>query len=81
MPWAFVCANWMASIGDGVIRINGNEVVRLDPGSGPPFPTLPFDADITAFQGQDVFIELIADGERLSPDVADWIDPEIVVTP
>lgn len=74
-------ANWIGSIGDGVIRINGNEVVRLNPGSGPPFPILPFDTDISQFQGEDVLIELIADGERLSPDVADWIAPEIVVTP
>lgn len=71
--------SWMGSVADAVIRINGVEVMRLNPGSGPPFPLRSFDIDVTQFAGQEVFIELIADGDRLTPDKADWIAPRIVV--
>jgi hypothetical protein len=74
-------ANWMVSVGDAVIRINGNEVLHRDSGNAPPFPALPFNIDVTEFEGQKVLIELIADGNRMTPDVADWIAPEIVITP
>jgi hypothetical protein len=71
-------ANFMGVVGDGVILINGNEVARLNPGTGPPFPTLAFDVDITQYAGQDIFLELLSDGP-FSLGTADWITPQIVV--
>ncbi|MHB0946573.1 MAG: hypothetical protein ACYC3B_05345 [Sedimentisphaerales bacterium] len=68
------------SKGDGVIKINGIEVLRVDPGSGPPYSMIPFDVDITAFSGKSVLLEFISDGALNGPDSADWQAPEIVVT-
>lgn len=68
------------SVGDGVVRINGTEVLRVDPGSGPPYTIIPFDVDITSFAGQYAILEFHCDGELHGPDAADWIAPEIVIT-
>jgi hypothetical protein len=68
------------SLGDAVLRINGTEVMRLAPGSGPPFTAKAFDVDVSAFAGQYVMIEFNSDGEIHGPDAADWIAPEIVLT-
>jgi len=68
------------SRGDGVIRINGTEVLRVDPGQGPPYDLIPFDVDVTSFAGQYVLIEFVSDGGLHGPDAADWVAPEIVVS-
>src|SRR5437773_9186916 len=68
------------SRGDGVIRINGTEVMRLAPGQGPPFNAIPFDIDVTAFGGQYVMVEFVCDGDIHGADFADWIAPKFVVS-
>lgn len=73
-------AHFMGTIGEGIILINGNEVARLNPGPGTPFPTLNFDIDITQYAGQDILLELLCDGAR-STDTADWINLQVVVVP
>lgn len=73
-------ANFMGTIGEGVILINGNEVARLNPGAGTPFPAVNFDIDITQYAGQDILLELLCDGAR-STDTADWINLQVVVVP
>lgn len=64
--------------GDGVVRINGQEVLRV--GHGPrPFLIQAFSEDISRFAGASVMIEFIMDGEVLGPATADWHNPQIVV--
>lgn len=72
----------VASSGDGVIRINGTEVLRIDPGPGPPFDgsLTPFDIDVTAFAGRHVMLEFACEGEIRLSEGAEWVAPEIVVT-
>lgn len=70
----------MMSAGDGVIRINGREVLRVPHGER-PFPMTSFDVDITEFAGQPVMIELVSDGEVRAWAMADWLSPQIVVDP
>jgi hypothetical protein len=66
--------------GDGVITINGTEVMRLEPGQGPPYDMIPFDIDITSFSGQYAMLEFFADGHMSGVDYSDWDVPQIVVT-
>jgi hypothetical protein len=66
-----------SSKGDGVIRINGEEVVRV-PAGEKPYAVQSFDADITAFAGCHALIEFVSDGYLLDPVGADWYDPQIV---
>jgi hypothetical protein len=67
------------SLGDGVVRINGREVLRIPPGD-PPVQVHPFDADLTAFAGQHILLEFAVDGEVHGFSPANWYRPEIVVT-
>ncbi len=69
------------SKGDGVIRINGTEVMRVSPGTGAPYSAIPFDVDVTSFAGQYVMLEFVSDGEIHGPDYSDWISPQTVVAP
>jgi hypothetical protein len=68
------------SVGDGVVRINGIEVMRLDPGVGPPYDMIPFDVDITAFCGKYAMFEFMFEGNVSGPDYSDWDAPQIVVS-
>jgi hypothetical protein len=68
------------SVGDGVVRINGAEVMRLDPGVGPPYDMVPFNVDITAYSGQYAMLEFAFDGDIHGADYSDWDSPQIVVT-
>ena len=74
---------FVATGGDGVLRVNGTEVLRLDPGDAPgPVDTgpMPFDVDLTAWSGRFVMFEFAVDGPVHGPEAADWIAPEFVVT-
>jgi hypothetical protein len=62
--------------GDGVIRINGAEVMRLDPGPR-PFARRVFDVDVSAYAGLEVMVEFVSDGPHRTAS-ADWFRPRIV---
>jgi len=66
--------------GDGVIRINGTEVLRVPVGSQ-PWQMYPFDVDISAFAGQYVMMEMLCDGEPHGYAYAQWSSPEITADP
>ena len=70
----------LISKGDGVIKINGSEVMRIDPGQGPPYDRIPFDIDITSFRGQYAMLEFGCDGDIRLFEGADWDAPQFVVT-
>jgi hypothetical protein len=63
--------------GDGVIRINGAELLRLDPGPR-PFAQQEFDLDVSSYAGMDVMLEFVSDGHNRTSS-ADWFEPRIVV--
>jgi len=63
--------------GDGVIRINGTEILRLKHGEK-PYRQVPFDSDISRYMGQHVILEFIADGPVRGAS-AEWIEPRFEV--
>ena len=65
---------------DGVLRINGKEVLRIAAGQ-PPFQTHAFDVDLAAFAGQHVLIEFASEGRCHGAGQADWYNPLILVEP
>jgi hypothetical protein len=65
--------------GEGVVRINGVEVLRV-PHGGMPFKEQPFDVDISAYAGQYVLFEFTPDGTVRGGDAA-WNNPRVVVGP
>lgn len=65
--------------GDGVIRVNGVEVLRVPHGTE-PFPRTTFDVDVSRYAGQYVLIEFTSDGP-VRAGYADWINPQIVAEP
>jgi len=64
------------SVGDAVVRINGQEVVRLPPGEI-PYPLQSFDEDISSFAGQHVVLEFSVDAEVHGPSPSNWYAPKI----
>ena len=64
--------------GDGVVRINGNEVVRVPAGKR-PYKVQSFDVDISSYAGQYIMMEFVSDGNVHGPTAADWYNPWIVV--
>lgn len=65
--------------GLGIVRINGREILRIDPGD-PPYRIHPFDVDLTEFAGHYALIEFASEGEARD-SIADWFAPVIVVEP
>jgi hypothetical protein len=65
--------------GHGIVRINGREVLNIDPGN-PPYRIYPYDVDLTEFAGQYALIEFASEGEARD-SVADWFAPVIVTEP
>ena len=66
--------------GHAVIRINGTEVMRLDPGSS-PYSLVPFDVDISSYSGKYAMMEFSWDrGVGNGTDLADWDAPLIFVS-
>ena len=65
------------SIGDGVIRVNDRQVARI-PAGARPFQPGRFEVDLSAFAGQDVLVELAAEGAVVGAGSARWICPELV---
>ena len=67
-------------LGDGVVMINGKEVLRIPPGK-PPYQMHDFDVDISSFAGQFVMLEFWSDGNigGVAP-LMQWSDPRIVAT-
>lgn len=67
--------------GDGVVRINGKEIVRV-PHGDPPFKMRDFDVDISSYSGAYVMLEFSSEGEigGVSP-LMQWDDPQIVAVP
>ena len=66
--------------GDGVVRINGKDVMRI-PAGPRPYKVHAFDVDITPYAGQHVMLEFVADGRVHGPTAADWYNPWIAVDP
>jgi len=66
----------LKSRGTGIVRVNGGEVLNIDPGE-PPFRIQSFDVDLTPYAGQYVHLEFASEGEARD-SVADWFAPVIV---
>ena len=66
--------------GDGVVRINGKEILRIPPGPR-PYQTHAFDVDISEFAGRHVLIEFNADGFVRALALANWFGPRITAQP
>jgi hypothetical protein len=64
--------------GDGVVRINDREVLRVDAGER-PYENHEFDVDITEFAGQYVLLEFFSDGWTGRNSSAEWHNPRIEV--
>ena len=73
-----------SAYGDGVIRINNQEVLRIPigPAGSSPRKTHSIDVDITNFAGQHVLLEFFSDGkvEGLGEE-AYWYAPQIRIEP
>ena len=69
------------SYGDGVVRLNGKEVLRIpvDPPSTEPYKIREFNVDISSFAGKYVMLEFTCDGIVRGSGSADWYNPQIVV--
>lgn len=66
------------SVGDGVVRINGREVLRV-PAGPRPFSRHSFDVDISAASGRDVLLEFSSEGQIVGFGAGDWYGPRIAV--
>jgi hypothetical protein len=65
------------SVGEGVVRINGREVLRVVPGER-PFQARAFNVDLSAYAGQDILLEFASEGRVVGFGAADWISPRFV---
>ncbi len=74
---SYIVSSTTSAPGDGVVVINGTQALRVPAGS-PPYQMRDFDADISAYAGQDVLMEVISDGV-VSGAAADWVNSRIVV--
>ena len=63
--------------GDGVVRLNGKEVLRVPAGSR-PYKMKEFDVDISEYAGKAVLLEFLSDGWPGRNSSAEWVAPEIV---
>jgi hypothetical protein len=71
--------NTPTATGDGVVLINGKQVLRV-PAGGYPYKTQSFSKDISTYAGQYVLMEVIADGSIRGSDAAvTWGKPRIIV--
>lgn len=66
-----------SNMGDGVVRINGVEVMRV-PFGGLPFKEQPFDVDISDYAGRYVLFEFSTDSSVRGASAA-WYNPRVVV--
>lgn len=64
---------------DGVLRVNGTEILRLQSKS-PPFSDTPFDVDLSAYAGQYVLFEFGSDGNPGRGGSVTWKEPQFVVS-
>jgi hypothetical protein len=63
--------------GDGVVLLNGKQVLRIPTGDY-PYPVTKFDADISSYAGRYVLMEILSDnGVRAA--TSSWIKPRILV--
>ena len=63
--------------GDGVVLINGRQVLRVPTGEY-PYPVMKFDQDISSFAGKYALVEVLSDnGVRAAKGT--WFNPRIVV--
>jgi len=70
--------------GDGVIRINGKEMLRIPigPPGDQPRKVHPIDVDISEFAGQHILLEFISEGKVAGlGEVAFWYAPQFRVEP
>ncbi|MHB9071585.1 MAG: DUF6259 domain-containing protein [Sedimentisphaerales bacterium] len=65
------------SPGDGVIRINGIEILRV-PHGGSPFKDVPFNVDISKYAGMYVMVEFVSDASVRGCS-ANWNNLKFVV--
>ncbi len=64
----------------GVVKINGTIVLRVPPGAS-PFPTTPFQMDISSYSGVHALIEFVPDARYRGTGSVDWIRPMITTLP
>ncbi len=72
---SYVVSATTGAPGDGVVLINGKQVLRV-PFGEQPYKPQNFDADISAYAGQYVLMEVISDN-GVRGAAADWLDPRI----
>ena len=73
-----------SAYGDGVIRINNREVLRIPigPAGSSPRKIHAIDVDITRFAGQHVLLEFFSDGKVAGlGEEAFWYSPQIRIEP
>ena len=75
---SYIVSSSTGAPGDGVVLINGTQVLRVPTGE-PPYKVRAFDADISAYAGQYVLMEVLSDN-GVRGAAADWLDPRIVIT-
>ena len=73
---SYIVSSTTGAPGDGVVLINGNQVLRVPTGE-PPYEARPFDADISAYAGQYVLMEVLSDN-GVRGAAADWLAPRII---
>ena len=64
--------------GDGIIRINGREIVHLNNGQK-PFTMMTFDVDLSHLAGEHVMLEFAAEGHVGGVCDGDWFDPKFLL--
>ena len=74
---SYIVSSSTGAPGDGVVLINGTQVLRVPTGE-PPYQVREFDADISAHAGQYVLMEVLSDN-GVRGAAADWLDPRIVI--
>jgi hypothetical protein len=74
---SYIVNTTTGAAGDGVVLINGKQVMRV-PAGDYPYKSHTFSQDISSYAGQYVLIEVIADGSVRGAS-ANWNQPSIVV--
>jgi len=74
---SYIVSSTTGAPGDGVVLINGNQVLRV-PAGEPPYKVHDFNTDISSYAGQYVLMEVISDN-GVRGAAADWLHPCIVV--
>ncbi len=74
---SYIVSTTTGGPGDGVVLINGKQVLRV-PAGDYPYTAHDFSTDISQYAGQYVLIEAISDGD-VRGSQANWMNPRFVV--